>query len=121
MSLDHGSDEFSCGLGVALFVRWLLRSRNEPDSSPETAEQIKEEFCYVYLEVVKEFTRFDQELQRLQKYVVEQQPGGPKVTVDVGYEKFLASGIFFNPRFYSSDSFEALTHCRGYSYPKLSY
>jgi hypothetical protein len=51
---------------------------------------------------VKEFTRFDKEPERFQKYVVEQ-AGGRSVTVDVGYERFLAPEIFFNPEIHSSD------------------
>ena len=80
----------------------LLRDRGEPDSSLKTAEQIKEELCYVCPDIVKEFTRFDREPERFQKYVVEQL-AGRKVTVDVGYERFLAPEIFFNPEIYSSD------------------
>lgn len=80
----------------------MLRDRGEPDSSLKTAEQIKEEFCYVCPDVVKEFTRFDREPERFQKYVVEKL-GGKKVSVDVGYERFLAPEIFFNPEIYSSD------------------
>ena len=80
----------------------LLRDRGEPDSSLKTAEQIKEELCYVCPDIVKEFTRFDREPERFQKYVVDQL-AGRKVTVDVGYERFLAPEIFFNPEIYSSD------------------
>ena len=90
------------GRDITYFVQSLLRDRNEPDSSLKTAEQIKEEFCYVCPDIVKEFTRFDREPERFQKYVVEQL-GGRKVTVDVGYERFLAPEIFFNPEIYSSD------------------
>jgi len=90
------------GRDITFFVQSLLRDRNEPDSTLKTAEQIKEEFCYVCPDIVKEFTRFDREPERFQKYVVEQL-GGRKVTVDVGYERFLAPEIFFNPEIYSSD------------------
>jgi hypothetical protein len=90
------------GRDITYFVQSLLRDRGEPDSSLKTAEQIKEELCYVCPDIVKEFTRFDREPERFQKYVVEQL-GGKKVTVDVGYERFLAPEIFFNPEIYSSD------------------
>lgn len=53
-------------------------------------------------DIVKEFTRFDKEPERFQKYIAEQ-AGGRSVTVDVGYERFLAPEIFFNPEIYSSD------------------
>lgn len=90
------------GRDITYFVQSLLRDRNEPDSSLKTAESIKEEFCYVCPDIVKEFTRFDKDPERFQKYVVDQ-GAGKKVTVDVGYERFLAPEIFFNPEIYSSD------------------
>lgn len=90
------------GRDITYFVQSLLRDRGEPDSSLKTAEKIKEELCYVCPDIVKEFTRFDREPERFQKYVVEQL-GGKNVTVDVGYERFLAPEIFFNPEIYSSD------------------
>ncbi|TKA33745.1 Actin-related protein 3 [Salinomyces thailandicus] len=91
------------GRDITYFVQSLLRDRGEPDSSLRTAERIKEEFCYVCPDVVKEFSRFDREPEdRFKKYDVRQ-PGGRSVTVDVGYERFLAPEIFFNPEIYSSD------------------
>jgi actin-related protein 3 len=71
------------GRDITNFVQSLLRDRGEPDSSLATAERIKEEFCYVSPDIVKE--------------------NGKSVTVDVGYERFLAPEIFFNPEIYSSD------------------
>jgi len=91
------------GSNITDFVQSHLLDRGELDHSKETAQQIKEQFCYVCPEIVKEFTKFDREPERFQKYLVEQQPGGRKVTVDVGYERFLAPEILFNPGIYSSD------------------
>jgi len=90
------------GSHITSFVRSLLHDRGE-SISDETPERIKQEFCYVFPDIVKEFTRFDQEPERFQKYLVEQQPGGQEVTLDVGYERFLAPEILFNPGIYSSD------------------
>lgn len=53
-------------------------------------------------DIVKEFSKFDRDRSRFAKHVVSQ-PGGRQVTVDVGYERFLAPEIFFNPEIYSSD------------------
>jgi len=50
---------------------------------------------------VKEFSRYDESPARFQKIEVEE--GRRKVTVDVGYERFLAPEIFFNPEIASSD------------------
>lgn len=79
----------------------LLRDRSEPSSSLRTAERIKEEFSYVCPDIVKEFSRYDTDPSRFQKLEVEE--GRRKVTVDVGYERFLAPEIFFNPEIASSD------------------
>merc|ERR1712178_53202 len=49
------------GRDITYFVQSILRDRGEPDSSLKTAERIKEEFCYVCPDVVKEFARYDRE------------------------------------------------------------
>jgi actin-related protein 3 len=89
------------GRDITYFVQSLLRDRNEPSSSLRTAERIKEEFSYVCPDIVKEFSRYDADPTRFQKIEVEE--GRRKVTVDVGYERFLAPEIFFNPEIASSD------------------
>lgn len=90
------------GRDITYFVQSLLRDRGEPDSSLKTAQDIKEEFCYVCPDIVKEFSRYDRDRSRFMKHVVSH-PGGRQATVDVGYERFLAPEIFFNPEIYSSD------------------
>ena len=90
------------GRDITYFVQSLLRDRNEPDSSLKTAQEIKENYCYVCPDIVKEFSKYDRDRSRFAKHVVKQ-PGGREVTLDVGYERFLAPEIFFNPEIYSSD------------------
>ena len=90
------------GRDITYFVQSLLRDRGEPDSSLKTAQEIKEEYCYVSPDIVNEFAKYDRDRSRFLKHVVAQ-PGGRQVTVDVGYERFLAPEIFFNPEIYSSD------------------
>jgi actin-related protein 3 len=91
------------GRDITQFVQSLLRERGELDSSLQTAERIKEEYCYVCPDIVKEFARFDRESDdRFKKHTVNY-PNGKTTTVDVGYERFLAPEIFFNPEIYSSD------------------
>lgn len=90
------------GRDMTHFVQTLLRERGEPDTSLKTAERIKEEFCYVSSDIVKEFARYDRDPERFGKHTV-QYPNGKSVVVDVGYERFLAPEIFFNPEIYSSD------------------
>jgi actin-related protein 3 len=90
------------GRDITNFVQSLLRDRGEPDSSLQTAERIKEEFCYVSPDIVKEFSRYDREPDYFKKHIVNHL-NGKSVQVDVGYERFLAPEIFFNPEIYSSD------------------
>ncbi|KAF2230091.1 arp2 3 complex subunit [Viridothelium virens] len=92
------------GRDITYFVQQLLRDRGEPDSSLKTAERIKEKECYVCPDIVKEFARFDADREQFRKFHVADPVAGRKgVTVDVGYERFLAPEIFFNPEIYSSD------------------
>lgn len=90
------------GRDITYFVQSLLRDRGEPETSLKTAQEIKEEYCYVCPDIVKEFARYDRDRSRFTKHVVSQ-PAGRQVSVDVGYERFLAPEIFFNPEIYSSD------------------
>lgn len=90
------------GRDITYFVQSLLRDRGEPDSSLKTAQEIKEEYCYVCPDIVKEFNKYDRDRTRFAKHVVSH-PNGRQVSVDVGYERFLAPEIFFNPEIYSSD------------------
>lgn len=90
------------GRDITYFVQNLMRERGEPDSSLKTAERVKEEYCYVCPDIVKEFARYDREPDRFLKHTVTH-PSGRSVTIDVGYERFLAPEIFFNPEIYSSD------------------
>ncbi|KAK4696570.1 actin-related protein 3, partial [Lecanoromycetidae sp. Uapishka_2] len=90
------------GRDITYFVQSLMRDRGEADSSLKTAERVKEEYCYVCPDIVKEFSRFDKEPDRFLKHTVTS-PNGRTITVDVGYERFLAPEIFFNPEIYSSD------------------
>ena len=90
------------GRDITYFVQSLLRDRGESDSSLKTAERVKEEYCYVCPDMVKEFAKFDKEPNRFLKHTVTQ-PNGKTSIVDVGYERFLAPEIFFNPEIWSSD------------------
>lgn len=90
------------GRDITSFVQTLLRDRNEPDSSLLTAQRVKENYSYVCQDIVQEFNKYDKDPEKFRKYVVDY-PNKPSVTVDVGYEQFLAPEIFFNPELVSSD------------------
>lgn len=92
------------GRDITLFIQSILRDRNEPDTSLQTAEKIKQQFCYVCPDIVKEFNKFDQYPQeKFAQYIVEYTDKNRTNTVDVGYERFLAPEMFFNPEICSSD------------------
>ncbi|CAN6610038.1 actin-related protein 3 [Trichomonascus vanleenenianus] len=91
------------GRDITYFIQSLLRDRNEADTSLRTAERIKEEYCYVCPDIVKEFNRYDREPERLAHLMVEKVVGTKPTRVDIGYERFLAPEIFFNPEIASND------------------
>ncbi|GMM54894.1 actin-related protein 3 [Maudiozyma humilis] len=91
------------GRDITLFIQQLLRERGEADTSLRTAERIKQEYCYVCPDIVKEFNKFDQNPDKFAQFIVENQEKTQKKVVDVGYERFLAPEIFFNPEIASSD------------------
>ncbi|OBZ72420.1 Actin-related protein 3, partial [Grifola frondosa] len=70
----------------------------------KVAGKVKENFSYVCQDIVKEFRKYDQEPYKyFERYEGEYAVTGRKYSVDVGYERFLAPEIFFNPEIYSSD------------------
>lgn len=90
------------GRDITLFIQLILRDRGESDTSLQTAEQIKQQFCYVCPDIVNEFKKFDQYPQeKFAQYIIE--TVDRRKVVDVGYERFLAPEIFFNPEICSSD------------------
>ncbi|CAH02543.1 Arp3 [Kluyveromyces lactis] len=91
------------GRDITLFIQSLLRERGEQDASLRTAERIKQEYCYVCPDIVKEFNKFDRDSEKFAQFIVENKERTTKKVVDVGYERFLAPEIFFNPEIASSD------------------
>ncbi|ODV73326.1 actin-related protein 3 [Cyberlindnera jadinii NRRL Y-1542] len=89
------------GRDITIFIQSLLRDRGEADTSLRTAEKIKQQFCYVCPDIVKEFNKFDREPEKFAQYIVE--TARSKKVVDVGYERFLAPEIFFSPEIASPD------------------
>ncbi|KAK2953047.1 putative Actin A [Blattamonas nauphoetae] len=84
-----------------------LQERGEPVPQvelPSVARAIKEQRCYVTSDIVKEYNLFDTRPTEFFKtfkgiHRVTKQP----FSVDVGYERFLAPEIFFNPSLISAD------------------
>lgn len=115
------------GRDISQFVLNLMRERREMDTVPpedqlRIAGRVKENYSYVCQDIVKEFRKYDQEPYKyFERYEGEHSvtgrvcPGSSplldtaltgmwqKYSIDVGYERFLAPEIFFNPEIYSSD------------------
>ncbi|MED6285392.1 Actin- protein 3B, partial [Characodon lateralis] len=89
------------GRDITFFIQQLLRDREvgiPPEQSLETAKAIKERYCYICPDIVKEFTKFDSDPEKW----IKQYRGINGVTktafhIDVGYERFLGPEIFFHP------------------------
>lgn len=97
------------GRDITGFVQQLLRDRGEsaaipPEDQLRVAEKIKEDYTYVCQDIVKEFKKYDSDPYKyFARFAGEHSVTGRKYDLDVGYERFLAPEIFFNPEIYSSD------------------
>ncbi|KAF9381296.1 Arp2/3 complex subunit, actin nucleation center, partial [Podila verticillata] len=96
------------GRDLTSFVQNLLRERGESmipaEDSLTVAQRIKEQYSYVCPDIVKEFKKYDQEGDKyFKKYEGVHSVTGKSYSVDVGFERFLAPEIFFNPEIASSD------------------
>eukprot|EP00051_Salpingoeca_urceolata_P009854 m.119740 g.119740 ORF g.119740 m.119740 type:complete len:413 (-) comp16479_c0_seq1:96-1334(-) len=95
------------GRDITYFVQQLLREREPnipPEQSLETAKQIKERYSYVCPDIVKEFTKYDNDPAKwFKQYTGTHAITKQKFEVDVGYERFLGPEIFFHPEFSNPD------------------
>ncbi|VDD94406.1 unnamed protein product [Enterobius vermicularis] len=91
------------GRDITYFIQQILREREPnipPEQSYEVAKAIKEKYCYVCPDLLREFTKYDSDSAKWMKVY----NGVNNVTkkpfdVDVGYERFLGPEIFFHPEF----------------------
>ncbi|KAG6850255.1 hypothetical protein H0H93_015807 [Arthromyces matolae] len=97
------------GRDISQFVLNLMRERGEmanvpPEDQLRVAGKVKENYSYVCQDIVREFRKYDEDpLKYFERYEGEHTVTGRKYSLDVGYERFLAPEIFFNPEIYSSD------------------
>lgn len=94
------------GRDVTNFILDQLRSRGEympAEDALDIAKTIKERYCYVCPDIVKEYKKYDLEGKKFRQYEGVHTRTGKNYTVDVGYERFLGPEIFFNPEIFSSD------------------
>lgn len=95
------------GSDMTRFVQTLLRERGEKvpaHQALETARAVKENFCYVCPDIVKEYKKYDSDPKRyFKKYSGKDPNTGKSWEIDVGYERFLGPELFFNPQFFHKD------------------
>jgi len=94
------------GRDVTNFIVNMLRDRAEPllpDEALTVAKRIKESYCYVCPDVVKEYQKYDQEPSRFRQYKGVNPKNNQPYSIDVGYERFLGPEIFFSPEIFSSE------------------
>jgi len=92
------------GRDVTNFILNTLRERGENVPSAESlnvARRIKEKYCYICPDLVKEYLKYDKDASRFREHEAKTNKGTHKI--DVGYERFLGPEIFFNPEIFSSD------------------
>lgn len=95
------------GSDTTAFVQQMLRQRGEkvpPEDSLEVARSIKETYSYVSPDIVKEYKKYDSNPAKYFKtWEGKNHRTKQPWSIDVGYERFLAPEIFFNPEIFSSD------------------
>jgi len=107
------------GRTVSQFIQQLHRDRDEKVPAAlqlEVAKAVKERYSYVCPDLVKEYEKYDSEPDKWFKtYDFVEPVSKKKLTIDVGYERFLGPEIFFNPEIFSSDYLiplpEAVDNC----------
>lgn len=95
------------GRDITNFIQKMIRDRGEavpPEDSLEVAKRVKETHSYVCADIVKEFKKYDEKPEKYFKtYTGTHSRTKSPWSIDVGYERFLAPEIFFNPEIFSSD------------------
>jgi len=91
------------GRHVTEFVSDMLRDRCEPvppEQRLEAARQIKEQHSYLARDVVEEIQKYDQDPKRFKTLNGTVPKTKESWQIQIGYERFLAPEIFFNPEIF---------------------
>ncbi|KAJ2723259.1 Arp2/3 complex subunit, actin nucleation center [Coemansia sp. Benny D115] len=96
------------GRDITAFVQQLMREHGEtripPEDSLDIARRIKEEYSYTCQDMAAEFLKFDADpVKSFKTFDAVNSLNQQRYKVDVGYERFLAPEVFFNPELVSSD------------------
>ncbi|KPP66491.1 actin-related protein 3B-like [Scleropages formosus] len=101
------------GRDITYFIQQLLREREigiPPEQSLETAKAVKERYCYICPDIVKEFTKYDADPGKwIKKYRGINAISKNEFLIDVGYERFLGPEIFFHPEFANPDFMQPIS------------
>lgn len=99
------------GRDVTNFVVQQLRDRGEelpPEDALTLAKKIKEMYCYVCPDLVKEYQKYDADPTKFRQIKGTDPRTNKPYSIDIGYERFLGPEIFFSPEIFSSDFTDAL-------------
>jgi actin-related protein 3 len=99
------------GRDVTNFLVQMFRDRGEkipPEAALDVARKIKEAYCYVCPDLVKEYLKYDTDPEKFRTYKGKTKKTNKEYTVDIGYERFLGPEIFFSPEIFSPDWTEPL-------------
>jgi len=99
------------GRKVTNFIVDMLRDRGEPlpaDDALTVAKKIKESYCYVCPDLVKEYQKFDTDPTKFRAYKGNNLQNKQPYTIDVGYERFLGPEVFFNPEIFDAQYTQSL-------------
>lgn len=94
------------GRTITNYMVQQFRDRGEqlpPEAAIEVANKIKEQYCYVCPDIVKEYEKYDADPEKFRKYEGKIKRTGKSYSIDVGYERFLGPELFFSPEIFSSD------------------
>ncbi|XP_044195165.1 actin-related protein 3B isoform X1 [Thunnus albacares] len=101
------------GRDITFFIQQLLRDREvgiPPEQSLETAKAVKERYCYICPDIVKEFTKYDSDPGKwIKQYRGVNAVSKNAFHIDVGYERFLGPEIFFHPEFANPDFMQPIS------------
>ncbi|ETE66203.1 Actin-related protein 3B, partial [Ophiophagus hannah] len=102
------------GRDITYFIQQLLREREigiPPEQSLETAKAIKEKYCYICPDIVKEFAKYDVDPHKwIKQYTGINTINRTTFTIDVGYERFLGPEVFFHPEFANPDFMDSISN-----------
>lgn len=94
------------GRDITNFVLQMLRDRGEPlnpDDALLVAKKIKEMYCYICPDLVKEYSKYDSDPTKFREFKGRNPKTNTEYKIDVGYERFLGPEVFFSPEIFSSD------------------